>query len=152
MEMAEWDSNAGFTRDFTGSSSYSEKGNLTVEQILRYALTLKTGEKLTGAVIGGLNPKFSKAGTAIDYVEKLEGNNLQIFLTFTGSLLVKASKDYSAIDEAIFKLSEQTNKAGDKSIRIQSSTAIYGKTLFSLYINDNSSSIGGEFWTPLFKN
>ncbi len=139
------------------SSSYAQSGGgggqgngTTVEQLLRDAMNMSPGSLITGDDIAKMNPKFSKAGAAIDNITKLKGGGVQVNLTFAGRMAVKMSPDYSNVNGAVFNLSNFKNKNGVESVHVQSSTATYGDKPINYYVNDNQFSIGGTFFSNLF--
>lgn len=145
-------SNMGGFEDKTAQNGGGVQGNgTTVEQLLRVAMNMSPGTQITGDNIAEMNPKFSKAGAAIANITILEGGAVQVNLTYTGRLAVKMSPDYSNVHGAIFKLSNFKNKNGVESVHVQSTTATYGGTPLNYYVNDNQFSLGGIFFSNLFK-
>ena len=105
---------------------------------------------MSGDDIGQMNPKFSKAGAAIDNITKLSSGGIQVNLTFAGRLIVRASPDYSNINGSVFNLSNYRNKNGIDAVHVQSPTALFGGKPLDYYVNNNEFSLGGISFSSLF--
>lgn len=119
------------------SNAQGKSGN--IESIVRDIYSQPLGYKITGEQIAGLNDKLGAASSIVDNVERVRGG-LQVNLTWSGRLAIKAVPNLNIPNGTVFKVNPTTLKNGMDVLRITAPGATIHNNPFGIYINDNSYS------------